>query len=71
MKSAIMHGGSWMNAVHASRKSRRAAISKTKRPTSVIFLGHILSNLLDSVGGDGLPQDQVDLLLSPLYFVVI
>ena len=46
------------------RKSRRAAISKTKRPTSVIFLGHILSNLLDSVGGDGLPQDQVDLLLS-------
>ena len=64
VKSAIVHGELDERCTCMIRKSRRAAVSKTKRPTSVIFLGHILSNLLDSVGGDGLPQDQVDLLLS-------
>ena len=41
------------------RRSRKTGV-----PTSVDFLHHVLAKLLDEVGGDGLPRDQVDLLLS-------
>ena len=65
VKSAISHGGNLHSRctcmLRRCYKKKKAGMN---RPTSVVFLGHILSNLLDSVGGDGLPQDQVDLLLS-------
>ena len=57
MKSAIMHGGDLDERCTCMLGNlRRAAISKTKAPTSVVFLGHILSNLLDSVGGMDYPK---------------
>jgi C-terminal processing protease CtpA/Prc/Ca2+-binding EF-hand superfamily protein len=41
----------------------RGAKSKS-HPSSVTFLYHVLTHLLDEVGGDGLPKEQVDMLLS-------